>query len=250
MSDTPIALQLWSVREECSRDLPGTLEALAQMGYEGVEFAGYYGYTAQELLDMLGDAGLKVAGSHLSIDHFLGDKLDETLAFERALGNCYLVVPALPEKYRGSVEAWRETARLFAEIAQKVEAAGMHFGYHNHRMEFEAVEGQIPWDVFAQNTPQGVILQLDVGHCLRAGGDPCAYLRKYAGRYASIHVRDWAESDPDAIVGEGAVPWEDVFAIVKEAGATAWYTVEQTAGERPELECVALCLENLEKMQI
>ena len=98
----PIALQLYSVRDDCAGDLSLTLQAVAQMGYEGVEFAGYYDRTAEELRDMCEDLGLKVAGTHTGINTLLGDELAETLEFNKILGNPYLIVPGLSEEYRNS----------------------------------------------------------------------------------------------------------------------------------------------------
>ncbi|MGC9361188.1 MAG: sugar phosphate isomerase/epimerase family protein, partial [Anaerolineae bacterium] len=110
MARIPIALQLYSVREACAEDLPGTLKAVADMGYDGVDFAGYYGYSAQELRSMLDDLGLEIAGTHIRIDALLGQQLEATVAFEQQLGNKFLIVPGLPEEYRSSHDAWRRTA--------------------------------------------------------------------------------------------------------------------------------------------
>lgn len=248
MADIPIGLQLWSVRQACAEDLPGTLRSIAEMGYDGVEFAGYHDYAAAELRDMLEEVGLAVAGSHLRIGKFLGDALPKTLDFESTLGNRHLVVPALADEYRDSAEAWRRTAELLGELAEQVSARDMRFGYHNHRMEFEPADGEIPLDILAENTPQGLFLQLDIGHCLRAGADPSVYLARYPGRYVTVHVRDWSPDDDHAVVGEGDVPWEEVFALCEESGGTEWYIVEQTAGDMPELEAVEKCIKNLRAM--
>jgi sugar phosphate isomerase/epimerase len=112
MAKIPIALQLYSVREDCARDFPGTLEAVADMGYEGVEFAGYYGRSAAELRRMLESAGLRVAGSHVYIDALLGDELQRTIQFNRTLGNEFLIVPWLPAERRRSKAEWLKTAHL------------------------------------------------------------------------------------------------------------------------------------------
>ena len=113
MSRIPIALQMYSVREECERDLPGTLKAVARMGYDGVEFAGYYGRAAQELRTMLDDLGLSVAGTHIGLDTLVGDPLAKTIEFNHVLGNRYLIVPWLPDEYRDSRAAWLKTAQQF-----------------------------------------------------------------------------------------------------------------------------------------
>jgi len=102
MTSIPIALQLYSIRHDCEKDLPGTLEAVAKMGYDGVEFAGYYGRSAKELRQMLDDLGLRVAGTHIRLPTLQGDALAETVAFNRDLGNRFLIVSSLAEERRSS----------------------------------------------------------------------------------------------------------------------------------------------------
>ncbi|HLH78770.1 MAG TPA: sugar phosphate isomerase/epimerase, partial [Chthonomonas sp.] len=106
MAKIPIGLQLYSVREQCAKDLPGVLKAVAQMGYEGVEFAGYHGYGAAELRKMLDDFGLKCCGAHVGIETLLGDELAKSIEFHKTLGNKFLIVPGLPRQYTESKEAW------------------------------------------------------------------------------------------------------------------------------------------------
>ncbi|MGD2175780.1 MAG: TIM barrel protein, partial [Candidatus Brocadiaceae bacterium] len=172
MERIPIAVQLYSVRADCQDDLPGTLEAIADMGYEGVEFAGYYGYEAPELKNMLDELGLEVAGTHTGLNTLLGDALEETIEFNRILGNQFLIVPGLPEERRDSADAWLGTARLFNGLAEKVAPHGMYVGYHNHAVEFQPMDGELPWDIFFGNTSEDVIMQVDLGNAMHGGGDP------------------------------------------------------------------------------
>src|SRR5213593_3600317 len=96
----PIGLQLYSVRDECAKDLYGTVQAVGKMGYKGVEFAGYYNRDAKTLRKLLDDAGLKCCGTHIQLDTLLGDNLAKTVEFNQTLGNKFLIVPALSDKYR------------------------------------------------------------------------------------------------------------------------------------------------------
>src|SRR5437764_13789952 len=102
MGCIPIALQLYSVRKDCEQDLPGTLKAVAKMGYDGVEFAGYYGRSAQELRSMLDDLGLKCCGTHTGLNTILPEELERTAEFNRTLGNRFLIVPGLSAERRAS----------------------------------------------------------------------------------------------------------------------------------------------------
>ncbi len=115
----PIALQLHSVREDCAKDLSLTLQAVAQMGYEGVEFAGYYDRSAEELRGMCDDLELKVVGTHTGLNTLLGDELDKTVEFNKILGNKYLIVPGLAAEYSNSLVAWQTQHNFLMRLLKK-----------------------------------------------------------------------------------------------------------------------------------
>lgn len=248
MARIPIALQLYSVRHDCERDLPGTLEAVARMGYEGVEFAGYYGRSAKELRQMLDDLGLVCVGSHLGLDALLGDALPATVDFNRTLGNRFLICPGLPAERRNSRAAWLETARLFDEIAARLEPENMVTGYHNHHIEFAPMDGELPWDTFFGNTRQDVVMQLDLGNALHGGADPVPFVERYPGRAVTVHLKEYSHTNDKALIGEGEVRWADVFHLCETVGGTEWYIVEQESYAYPPLECVERCLQALRRM--
>ena len=241
----PIAVQLYSVRTLCAQDLPGTVAGVAKLGYQGVEFAGYYKRSAQELRKMLDDNGLKCCGTHTGIDTLLGDNLAKTIEFNKTLGNIHLIVPGLPEKYRNSANAWRETAKVFNEISEKAKPQGMRVGYHNHSIEFKALDGQIPWDVFCGNTSNDVVMQLDIGHIVHGGGDPVKVLKQYRGRAKTVHVKEYSSTKKDAIVGEGEVKWKEVLPLCEKIGGTEWYIIEEESGAYSGLEGIDKSLKNL-----
>jgi len=248
MARIPIALQLYSVREDCAKDFEATVRAVAEMGYEGVDFAGYYDYSAEDLKKLLDDCGLKVAGTHTGLPTLLGDELEKTIEFHQIIGNKFLIVPGLPEEYRDSIDAWRRTADLFNEISAKVQPYGMYVGYHNHHIEFQPMDGQIPWEVFFDNTVPEVVMQLDTGNAMHGGADPVQYLEKYPGRALTVHLKEYSATNDKAIIGEGDCPWDDVFRLCETVGGTQWYIVEQETYAYPPLECARKCLENLRAM--
>src|SRR6266850_7452064 len=106
----PFALQLYSVRNECAKDLVGTVTAVAKIGYQAVEFAGYHGRDARTLRQLLDDVGLKCCGTHIGLDTLLGDNLPKTIEFNRTLGNSFLIVPSLPGKYTKTHQGWLDAA--------------------------------------------------------------------------------------------------------------------------------------------
>lgn len=244
----PIALQLYSVRTECERDLPKVIRAVAEMGYEAVEFAGYYGRTAKELRKLLDDHGLKCCGTHIGLDTLLGDELPKTVEFNKTLGNKYLVVPGLPRERTASAKAWLETAKLFNEISSKVEPHDMFVGYHNHAIEFRPTDGQVPWDIFFGNTDSRVVMQIDIGNAMSGGGDPMTYIKKYPGRAITVHIKEFSKKNPKALIGEGEGDWPKMFEALETVGGAKWYIVEYESDAYPPLESVKRCLANLRKM--
>jgi sugar phosphate isomerase/epimerase len=256
MARIPIALQVYSVRHDAAKDLAGVLAKVAEMGYEGVEFAGLYDHSPADVRKMLDDNGLKCTGTHIGLDTLLGDQFDKSIEMHQALGNKFPIVPGLAEQYRNSADAWRKTADLFNELADKLEPHGMRTGYHNHSIEFQPMDGQVPWDVFFGNTKDAVVMQLDTGNAMSGGGDPVAILEKYPGRAGTIHLKPYspslAKDNPHAgfrpAIGEDETPWERVLGLCEEQGGTEWYIVEYESDKYPPMEAVEKCLQALKAM--
>lgn len=248
MAKIPIALQLYSIREDCAKDFAGTVEAVAEMGYDGVEFAGYYDLSAEEIKKVLDDLGLKVAGTHTGIDTLLGDELEKTVEFNKVLENKFLIVPGLPGKYTNSKEAWLKTADIMNEISEKLKPHEMLTGYHNHSAEFQPMEGELPWDIFFGATNEDVVMQLDIGNAMHGGGEPIPMLKKYPGRAKTVHLKEYSATNDKALVGEGDVDWDELFELCETVGGTEWYIVEQESYAYSPLECVKRCIENLREM--
>ncbi len=248
MATIPVALQLYSVRDDCAKDFPRTLKAVAKMGYDGVEFAGYHGMSAKDLKKQLDDLGLKAAGTHTGIDTLLGDAFEKTVEFNKTIGNRFLIVPGLPADYTKSIDAWKKTADLFNEIADKLTPLGMQTGYHNHHTEFTELDGEIPWEVFFSRTKPEVVMQLDLGNAMHGGAKPLRYLDKFPGRATTIHLKEYSPTNDKAIIGEGEVDWARTFSLCNAQG-TQWYIIEQESYAYPPLECVDRCLANLRTLR-
>ena len=244
----PIGLQLYSVRTECKADLPAVLKAAAAMGYEGVEFAGYHGRDAAELRRLLDENGLHCCGTHLGIEALTGDELKRTVEFNRVLGNPYLIVASLPDEKTLDRQSCLETARAFNEISEKVAVEGMRVGYHNHSSDLKPLDGETAWDIIFGNTRPEVVMQIDTANMIAGGGDPMHFLRKYAGRAATIHLKEHSKSHPEALIGEGDIDWPAIFDVVEAQGRTEWFIVEYEGDAIPPLVAVERCLANLNKM--
>ena len=243
----PVALQLYSVRGECEKDLPATLNAVGKMGYKAVEFAGYYKRDAKTLRKLLDDAGLKCCGTHTALDTLLGDKLAPTIEFNQTIGNKFLIVPSLSGKYTKTREGWADAAKIFNELSDKVQPQGLRVGYHNHTIEFKELEGEMPWDTFFGHTKKEVIMQFDTGNAMIGGGDATVFLKKYPGRAASVHVKPFSKKKGNALMGEDELPWKEIFRLCENGGGTEWYVIEYESDAYPPLVSVEKSIEVMRK---
>lgn len=248
MSKIPIALQLWSVREDTGKDLPGTLAALAKMGYQGVETAGLCNATSAEWTKLLKDNGLGIAGAHVGINLVEEGTLQSTIDTYAALGCRRLVVPALPGDMRSSLDGYRRACAILNVAAEKAAKQGIELGYHNHDFEFKLVENRVPYNLMLDCLTSQVLLQFDFGWVYRGGADGAAYTRAFPGRQKTVHIKAYKADNDTAVVGEDSVPWKDVFAACESVGKTEWYIVEHERYANPPLVCVKQCLDNLRAM--
>jgi len=245
-SKPPIGVQLYSVRADCAKDLPGTIAAVAEMGYEGVEFAGYYDHTARDLRKILDDNGLRCCGTHTAMDTLSDENLEATIEFNQILGNRFLIVPYLAADSR---DAWLRYAERFNVLADKVKPHGMWVGYHSHAGDFNALDGQMPWDLLFGNTRSDVVMQIDTGNTMDGGGDPVAFLNRYPGRALTVHLKEHSATNKRAILGEGDVEWHEVFTLCETTGRTQWYIIEEEKDAYPPLKAVEMCLQNYRRLR-
>lgn len=229
----PLSLQLYSVRDFCGKDFDGTLEKVAKMGFDGVEFAGYYSYgnKAADLRKKLDDLGLKAAATHIGTGSFRGDAFQRTVDFHQAIGCKLLMVPG--DGDFTNPDKCKALADLFTETAAKLKPLGMWCGYHNHTGEFK-MKGDISyWEFFAQNTSKDVVLQQDCGWSAAAGQKPEELIRKYPGRTLVTHFKPTVfgpnKEGKKAFFGQDSVDWPPIIAACREVGATQWITLEQEA---------------------
>jgi sugar phosphate isomerase/epimerase len=175
-------------------------------------------------------------------------KLEEVIEFSHTVGMKYPIVPGLPEEMRTSRPALQDAAKKLNEIARTLKSEGLRTGYHNHAWEFSSVEGELPCDIIFGNTVTDVIMQIDIGHALRGGADPALYLKRYAGRAVTVHLKDFSSQNENALIGEGEMDWQEVFALCESIGGTEWYIVEQETGLYSPFECAERSLTNLHAM--
>ncbi len=245
----PVGLELYSVRNELKQNLEATVRAVAQMGYQGVEFyAPYFDWSENQTKQMrkfLDDLGIRCFSTH-NDSSFLGpEKIGRARDMNLILGSKYVVMASA--KPKPGPDGWRAVADSLNVAADELEASGLKAGYHNHQREFTPDGSQRPIEILAKNTKPSVMLQLDVGTCLEAGSDPGAWIRANPGRIRSLHCKDWSP-DPakgySVLFGEGSADWKDIFEAAETAGGVEYYLVEQEGSRFSELETAERCLKS------
>jgi sugar phosphate isomerase/epimerase len=218
------------------------------MGYQCVEFyAPYFDRTETQTKDMrklLDDLGVRCFSTHNDLNYLDPDKIERTRDFNLTLGCKYVIVASADPK--PGPDGWLPVADALNAAADKLEPAGLAVGYHNHEPEFRSANGMRPAEFLAQHTKPSVVLQLDVGTCIAAGGDPVAWIRSQPGRIKSMHCKDWSPA-PDkgykVLFGEGAADWKNIFAAAESVGGLEYYLLEQEGSRYPELETARRCLQ-------
>ena len=248
----PVGLELYSVRDGLQKDPQGTVRAVAQMGYQVVEFYGpYFEWSeaqAKEMRTLMDDLKIRCLSTHNDEANFSDAKIDHAKSLNLILGSKYMVQAWSDPK--PTLEGWKELAAKLNAAFEKIAPAGLKVGYHNHDAEWKPVEGKRPIEILAANTKPEVMLQLDVGTCLEAGGDPVAWIKANPGRIRSIHCKDWS-ADPNigykTLFGEGKADWKGIFEAAESVGGVEYYLIEQEGSRYPELETARRCLEAFRK---
>jgi sugar phosphate isomerase/epimerase len=244
----PVGIEMYSVRNELKRDPEGTVRAIAQMGYEGLEFYGpYFDWTeaqTKQMRKLLDDLGIRCFSTHNDEGYFSPDKIQRARDMNLILGSKYVVMSSA--HVTSGLDGWKAVADKLNTAAETFEPSGLKPGYHNHQPEFTPVEGKRPIEILAKNTKPSVMLQLDVGTCVEAGSDPAAWIRSNPGRIHSIHCKDWSSDQSKGytvLFGEGITNWKAIFKAAETVGGIEYYLVEQEGSRFSELETAKKCLE-------
>lgn len=186
-----VGIQLYSVRDDLADDFEGTLRKVKEIGYDYVEFAGYYGgKTGSELKALLDEIGLKSISVHQGIDMFLNEG-QAAYDFFKAYGVRYIVIPWFDKNKLAGTPAWEETKASFKRVATEAHANGMEVLYHNHDFEFEKTNGRYIYDVMFEELKGFVDPQPDTCWLNYGGVNPSEYLKKYGDRITVVHLKDF-----------------------------------------------------------
>jgi sugar phosphate isomerase/epimerase len=247
----PIGTQLWCVRKQLATDVPGTLNALASAGFEGVELENAFGKPGTEWRRHLDAAKLRACGFHHTLEELQGAKLAATVEFNQAIGNDKLIIRSLaPDVYK-SADLLKKTADAVNEAAAKVKPHKMRVGYHNHTTDFNRVDGEYWWNAFADRTAKDVILQLDTGNAseLPGGVQLADLVRRNAGRTVSMHVKPFSKKNPDAYIGADELDWAGIMTAAETVGGIEWYIIEYEREGVPPVDALKANLQGFRKVR-
>ncbi len=244
----PVGLELYSVRNSLKQDPEGTVRAVAQMGYQCVEFyAPYFDWAeaqTKQMRKLMDDLGIHCFSTHNNESYLSAANISRVSDMNSILGCKYVVQSSTSPKVH--LDEWKTVADALNIVADKLAPAGLKAGYHNHQPEFTPIEGRRPIEILAANTKSSIMLQLDVGTCIEAGSDPVAWIRANPGRIRSLHCKDWSP-DKDkgytVLFGEGVADWKNIFAAAEGGGGVEYYLVEQEGSRLSELDTARTCLQ-------
>lgn len=236
-----VGLQLWSIREAAGEDLLGTIEKVAEMGYDAAQFAGFGDHTAEEVKAKMDEVGIKAAGAHVQLEE-LENNLEATLKFHETIDNDLIIVPFLAEERRTTKEDYEKIAEILEEIGAKLRTKGFTLAYHNHDFEFDQFDGQTGFEIiFGKTDPNHVKMELDCYWVAYAGYDPIDVIEKHDDRVVSLHIKD-KRSEGDGYVstelGTGTLPLASYVEKGKAVSAK-WFVVEQEFFTKDPLDSAA-----------
>ena len=248
----PIGLELYSVREALKKDLNATVRDVAHLGYQCAEFyAPYFEWTdaqAKQMRKLLDDLGVRCFSTHNDQSYFGTDKIGHMRDVNSILGAKYVVMAS--SKPKPGLDGWKKIADQLNSAAEQLASSGLTPGYHNHEPEFTPIEGTRPMEVLAKNTKPSIMLQLDVGTCIKTGSDPVAWIRSNRGRIRSLHLKDWSpEKGYSVLFGEGSADWKAIFAAAESVGGVEYYLLEQEGSRFSEMETARRCLQSYRSMR-
>jgi sugar phosphate isomerase/epimerase len=238
----PFGLQLFTLRNEIEKDVPGVLGQVAKLGYKNVEFyvPFYYTWTAAFARDVrkrMDDLGLKCTSTHNAMDSYQPEGMGKAIELNQILGSRYLINARRPQIT--SIDGWKGLADTLNKANEKIRAAGLFAGYHTTANEWKMADGQRPVEVLFKNTDKSFVHQLDVGTCVATGGDPVAWIKQNPGRIRSLHLKDWAPGKEYRVLfGQGTAPLKDIFAAAESKGGAEFYVIEQEMSVEPPIEAV------------
>lgn len=275
MSELKVGIQLYSLRDDMEKDMDATLKAVADMGYDCVEFAGYFDKSAEEVKAMLEKYGLEAVSVHQGYEVFLDDE-KANIDYLKTLGVKYCAIPWMDVKKHKGNEVYPKTIEEITKVAKALKSAGIQMCYHNHDFEFEKYDDKFLLDWLYEDISADLLeTEIDTCWVRYAGYDPCEYIAKYAGRAHIVHLKDFtckafaggpvyaliddsgkegkkASREDNGFmfkpVGSGIQDFPSIIEAAKKAGAEYVIVEQDQSEERPAMEAAKMSREYLKSI--
>ena len=226
-----IGLELYTVRDALGKDFEGTLAKVAKIGYQEVEFAGYFAHipefnpSPKRTREILDADGLSAPATHVPYSALSPENWPKVIEASKILGHDYVVNPSVDREVLKQPDAWKRAAETFNRAGEESQKAGIQFAYHNHVEEFKPTQdGKLPYDILlSESDPKLVKMEMDLGWAHEARIDPLKYFAQYPGRFPVVHVKDFDKNDMMTEVGSGVVDWKMIFAKSDVAGIKHYF---------------------------
>lgn len=258
-------LQLYTVRDLLEKDLQGTLQQIAALGYVNMESAAgskghYYGMKPREFSSMLEGMGMKLRSSHVLLGTQLPEEaplppefltltngLQQLVDMAAESGQAYLTCAYMFPSEHKTIDQYKRAIELFNKAGEACQKAGLAFAYHNHDFEFETLEGQRPYDLILAETDKDLVkMELDLYWATKSGNDPVALFEKHPGRFPMWHVKDMDKTEKKFFteVGNGSIDFKRIFDKAEVAGLE-YYFVEQDQTPGNPMDSITTSYNNL-----
>lgn len=228
-NDMPIGFQSWTVKEMMGKDFTGTLKTMSEMGYKLIELCSPKGYVdsgfgfltkiqTADIKKTINDTGLQCPSCHFGFGEFDDDKIDDSIQFAHDIGLTQMICSTFWTPKTSTLNDYLAAADKLNKAAEKIKAAGLQTGFHNHEFEFATLDGQLIYDALMQKFDANLVKMQFQTEVINLGFKAADYFKKYPGRFISSHLSDWTADKKEVPIGKGIIDWKDFFAAAKIGG--------------------------------
>jgi len=232
-NNIPLGFQSWSVRDMLAKDFASTLKTMADLGYKLVEMCSPKGYAdsgfgslvnvkTSDMRKTISDAGLNCPSCHFGLNELTND-LEDRIQFAHDLGLTQMVCSSFGLPKTASLKDFQDSADKLNKAAEKIAAAGMQAGFHNHDFEFATIDGQLVYDALMSRLDPGLVKMQFQTSVINLGYKASTYFKKYPGRFISSHLSDWTADKKEVPIGQGVIDWKDFFAAAQTGGVKNFF---------------------------
>lgn len=234
-NNIPVGFQTFPIREMLGKDFPGTLKIMAGMGYKLVEVCSPKGYAeigfgplaamkTADIKSTIQDAGLICPSCHFGFGEFSDEaKLNESIQFAQDMGITYMVLSTFWLPKTATLNDYLVAADKLNKAAEKIKAAGMQAGFHNHEFEFAILDGELIYDALMRSFDPDLVKMQFQTEVINLGYKASDYFKKYPGRFFSAHLSDWTAGKKEVPIGQGTINWNQFFAAARTGGVKNYF---------------------------